>query len=97
MVDAVSRMLGMSRGQRGLEQADAQGADQKKGDIDPEMLKKLLELLSRGPQGAGGSSGSNSGGGEGESYTDKLDRLMGKRDGLAAMMPGDDNGRKINV
>lgn len=100
-VGALGRMLGMSRGQDSLDQKGAQGSEQQKGGIDPELLKKLLEMLSGGAggaQGGGGSSGSGgSGGSGGQPDLEQINKMMSGREGMQAMMPDSDNGRQIQV
>jgi hypothetical protein len=70
--------------------------------MEPELIKKLLEMLAGagaggsqggGSQGAGGSSGS--GGSGGQPDMEQLNKMMGGRQGMQAMMPDSDNGRKI--
>ncbi|WP_348751413.1 hypothetical protein [Pseudomonas rhodesiae] len=88
----------MSRGQDSLDQKGAQGNEQQKGGIDPELLKKLLEMFgggAGGAQGGGGSSGS--GGSGGQPDPEQINKMMAGREGMQAMMPDSDNGRQIQV
>lgn len=97
-VGALGRMLGMSRGQDSLDQKGAQGSEQQKGGIDPELLKKLLEMLSGGAGGAqGGGGSSGSGGSGGQPDLEQINKMMSGREGMQAMMPDSDNGRQIQV
>ncbi len=97
-VGALGRMLGMSRGQDRLDQKGAQARQPQEGGIDPELLKKLLDMLSGaagGAQAGGGSSGS--GGSGGQPDLEFIKKMMAGREGMQAMMPDSDNGRKIQV
>ena len=97
-VGALGRMLGMSRGQDRLDQKGAQAREPHEGGIDPELLKKLLDMLSGaagGAQAGGGSSGS--GGSGGQPDLEFIKKMMAGREGMQAMMPDSDNGRKIQV
>ncbi|WP_248752536.1 hypothetical protein [Pseudomonas sp. MWU15-20650] len=93
-IASIGRMLS---GLGNLDQMRMQGNEQQKGGIDPELLKKLIEMLSgnAGAQGGGGSSGS---GGSGAPLSaDKIKELMASALGMQAMMPDSDNGRQIQV
>ena len=97
-VGALGRMLGMSRGQDSLDQKGAQAREPHEGGIDPELLKKLLDMLSGaagGAQAGGGSSGSGDSGGQPD--LEFIKKMMAGREGMQAMMPDSDNGRKIQV
>lgn len=94
-VGALGRMLGMSRGQDSLDQKGAYGREQQKGGIDPELLKKLLEMLS-GAAGGTQSGGGSSGAGD-QPDLEQINKMLAGREGMQAMMPDSDNGRKIQV
>ncbi|WP_236411842.1 hypothetical protein [Pseudomonas syringae] len=99
-IGAIGKMLGMARGQESLEQGGAQGKQgaEEKDKLDP--MKMLMEMLSKAAGGAlgggGGSQGSGgSGGSEGQMDPEMLQKLMAGRQGMEAMMPDDDTGRKV--
>ncbi|XQP60194.1 hypothetical protein ACOK4R_06450 [Pseudomonas fluorescens] len=105
-IGAIGKMLGMARGQESLEQGGAQGeqcADkgaEKGGKDKPDPMKMLMDMLSKaagGAQGGGGGGGSEGSGGEGQMGQDMLEKLMGGRQGMEAMMPAEDTGRKIEA
>ncbi|NVZ18156.1 hypothetical protein HX794_00725 [Pseudomonas costantinii] len=89
-------MLGMARGQNDLDQGGAQGAEPQ-GKQEPDLIKKLMEMLSgaAGAQGGGGSAGSDCS--ECQKSPEELEQLAAGRQGMEAMMPGNDNGRQINA
>ena len=96
-ISAIDRAMGMVNGQNSLDQGGSQEVGQQQGKMEPELIKKLLEMLAGagagGSQGGGGSSGS--GGSGGQPDMEKLNKMMGGRQGMEAMMPDSDNGRKI--
>jgi hypothetical protein len=96
-ISAIDRAMGMVNGQNSLDQGGSQEVGQQQGKMEPELIKKLLEMLAGagagGSQGGGGSSGS--GGSGGQPDMEQLNKMMGGRQGMQAMMPDSDNGRKI--
>ena len=101
-ISAIDRAMGMVNGQNSLDQGGSQDVGQQQGKMEPELIKKLLEMLAGagaggsqggGSQGAGGSSGS--GGSGGQPDMEQLNKMMGGRQGMQSMMPDSDNGRKI--
>ena len=96
-ISAIDRAMGMVNGQNSLDQGGSQDVDQQQGKMEPELIKKLLEMLAGagagGSQGGGGSSGS--GGSGGQPDMEQLNKMMSGRQGMQAMMPESDNGRKI--
>jgi hypothetical protein len=107
-ISAIDRAMGMVNGQNSLDQGGSQDVDQQQGKMEPELIKKLLDMLAGagaggsqgggsggGSQGAGGSSGS--GGSGGQPDMEQLNKMMGGRQGMQAMMPDSDNGRKIGA
>ncbi|WP_449103367.1 hypothetical protein [Pseudomonas veronii] len=94
-ISALDRAMGMVNGQNSLDQGGLQEVGQQPGKMGAELIKKLLEKLegSNGAQGGGDSSGS---GGSGDQLDmEKLKKMMAGRQGMEAMMPDSDNGRKI--
>ena len=103
-IGAIGKMLGMARGQENLDQGGAQGADKhgaEQGKVDPNVLMKHLEMLTKGgggAQGGGGSEGSaDSGGAGGQMDPEMLQKMMAGRQGMEAMMPESDNNRPIEM
>lgn len=96
-ISAIDRAMGMVNGQNSLDQGGSQDVGQQQGKMEPELIKKLLDMLAGagagGSQGGGGSSGS--GGSGGQPDMEQLNKMMGGRQGMQAMMPDSDNGRKI--
>ena len=99
-ISAIDRAMGMVNGQNSLDQGGSQDVDQQQGKMEPELIKKLLDMLAGA--GAGGSQGGGSGGGSqgaggsgGQPDMEQLNKMMGGRQGMQAMMPESDNGRKI--
>jgi hypothetical protein len=96
-ISAIDRAMGMVNGQNSLDQGGSQDVGQQQGKMEPELIKKLLDMLAGagagGSQGGGGSSGS--GGSGGQPDMEQLNKMMGARQGMQAMMPDSDNGRKI--
>jgi hypothetical protein len=98
--------MGMVNGQNSLDQGGLQEVGQQPGKMLADM-KKLLEKLegSNGAQGGGGAQGSSGAQGSGDSSgsggsgdqldMEKLKKMMAGRQGMEAMMPDSDNGRKI--
>lgn len=85
-IGAIGKMLGMVRGQQSLRQE----GPQQQGKTDTELLRKLMEMLS-----GGGSAGS--GGSAVQLDPEQIKKLMAGREGMQAMMPDSDNGRKVSV
>ncbi|MDY0894362.1 MULTISPECIES: hypothetical protein [Pseudomonas] len=97
-ISAIGKMLGMARGQESLGRDGAEGAGHQNDKVDPELLKKLLEMLSGGAGGAQGGGGSGSSGGSGgQPDPDQIRKMMSGRQGMEAMMPDSDNGRQVQV
>jgi hypothetical protein len=98
-ISAIDRAMGMVNGQNSLDQGGSQDVGQQQGKMEPELIKKLLDMLAGagagGSQGGGGSSGS--GGSGGQPDMEQLNKMMGGRQGMQAMMPDSDNGRKIGA
>ncbi|MCD7077864.1 hypothetical protein LRQ11_02585 [Pseudomonas sp. MAFF 311095] len=99
-IGAIDRAMGMVNGQNSLDQGGAKGPEEPKakGGVDQELLKKLMAMLGGqwGCQGSGGSSGSGgSEGSGGEMDPEQLRKMMSGRQGMEAMMPDSDNGRKV--
>ena len=98
-ISAIDRAMGMVNGQNRLDQGGSQDVAQQQGKMEPELIKKLLEMLAGagagGSQGGGGPSGS--GGSGGQPDMEQLNKMMGGRQGMEAMMPDSDNGRKIGA
>ncbi|MCI1738273.1 MAG: hypothetical protein LKM38_14830 [Pseudomonas veronii] len=105
-ISALDRAMGMVNGQNSLDQGGLQEVGQQPGKMLADM-KKLLEKLegSNGAQGGGGAQGSSGAQGSGDSSgsggsgdqldMEKLKKMMAGRQGMEAMMPDSDNGRKI--
>ncbi|WP_448124696.1 hypothetical protein [Pseudomonas veronii] len=100
-ISALDRAMGMVNGQNSLDQGGLQEVGQQPGKMGAELIKKLLEKLegSNGAQGSGGAQGggdsSGSGGSGDQLDMEKLKKMMAGRQGMEAMMPDSDNGRKI--
>lgn len=106
-ISALDRAMGMVNGQNSLDQGGLQEVGQQPGKMGAELIKKLLEKLegSNGAQGGGGAQGSSGAQGGGDSSgsggsgdqldMEKLKKMMAGRQGMEAMMPDSDNGRKI--
>ncbi|MEO8490402.1 hypothetical protein [Pseudomonas sp.] len=93
-IAAIGKMLGMARGQSELDQGGAQEIEQQEKQ-EPDLIKRLMEMLSvAGAQGAGASGSDSS---DTQKSPEELEQLAAGRQGLEAMMPGNDNGRQINV
>ncbi len=90
-ISAIDRAMGMVNGQNRLDQGGSQEAGQQQGKMEPELIKKLLDMLAGA--GAGGSQGA--GGSGRQPDMEQLNKMMGGRQGMQAMMPDSDNGRKI--
>ncbi|CRM18911.1 hypothetical protein [Pseudomonas sp. 31 E 6] len=86
-IAAIGKMLRMARGHERLGQDAAQGTVQRQEKIDPEVLKKLMEMLSDGAQGGGGA--------DGQVDQERISKMMSGRQGMEALMPDSDNGRQI--
>lgn len=105
-ISALDRAMGMVNGQNSLDQGGLQEVGQQPGKMLADM-KKLLEKLEGsngaqvggGAQGSGGAQGggdsSGSGGSGDQLDMEKLKKMMAGRQGMEAMMPDSDNGRKI--
>ena len=85
-IGAIGKMLGMARGQQSLRQEGPQQG----GKTDTELLRKLLEMLS-----SSGSAGS--GGSAAQLDPEQIKKMMAGREGMQAIMPDSDNGRKVSV
>ena len=102
-ISALDRAMGMVNGQNSLDQGGLQEVGQQPGKMGAELIKKLLEKLegSNGAQGSGGAQGggdsSGSGGSGDQLDMEKLKKMMAGRQGMEAMMPDSDNGRKIGA
>ena len=102
-ISALDRAMGMVNGQNSLDQGGLQEVGQQPGKMGAELIKKLLEKLegSNGAQGGGGAQGSGDSSGSGGSGDqldmEKLKKMMAGRQGMEAMMPDSDNGRKIGA
>ncbi len=89
-IGAIAKMMELAQGAEKLGQGGAQGSQAKQ---DP--MKMLMEILSKA---MGGAQGGGSGGAEGgQMDQEMLDKVMAGRQGMEAMMPESDNGRKIEV
>lgn len=96
-IGAIGKMLGMARGQERLGQEPAQDAAQQQGKIDPELLKKLLDMLSAGTGGAQGGGGSGPGVANVQLDEEQINKMMSGRQGMEAMMPDSDSGRRVQA
>ncbi|MGY1921764.1 hypothetical protein [Pseudomonas tolaasii] len=95
-IGAIGRMLGMARGQSGLDQSSLQRA-QPQEKPEPDLIKRLMEMLSAGTGAQGGEGSAGSGCDECQKTPEELEQLAAGRKGMEAMMPGNDNGRQINA
>ncbi|WP_241679124.1 hypothetical protein [Pseudomonas kitaguniensis] len=98
-ISAIGKMLAMAGGQAKLDQGGDEGAEkqgaEKQDKQDP--LKMLMDMLSKASGGAKGGGSEGSGGSEGQMNPEALEKMMGGRQGMEAMMPGDDNNRKVEA
>ncbi|MGB3125873.1 MAG: hypothetical protein WBB95_18845 [Pseudomonas sp.] len=84
-IGAIGKMLGMARGQSDLDQGGAQAAEPQEKQ-EPDLIKRLMEMLSGGAECT-----------ECQASPEALEKLAAGRQGMEAMMPGNDNGRQINA
>ncbi len=86
-IGALERAMGMIDGQNSLDRG-ARGAEQRQRGDNQELLRKLMAMLS------GSGSGQDS---CGEVDPELCRKMMAGRQGMEALMPDSDNGRKIGA